>query len=49
VKARELDEDLTPEPTPEEIEIRRIERMYGAAMTPLRVPDKCAQRASVRP
>ena len=43
--ARELYEDLTPKPTPEEIEIRRLERIYRAAMTPLRAPDKRARRA----
>src|SRR5580693_2150866 len=31
--ARELYEDLTPKPTAEEIETRRIDRMYRAAMT----------------
>ena len=43
--ARELYEDLTPKPSAEEIEIRRIERIYRAAMTPLRAPDKRARRA----
>jgi ribosome-associated heat shock protein Hsp15 len=42
--ARHLYEDLTPPPTPEEIEMRRIERMYRAAMTPPRAPDKRARR-----
>src|SRR3979411_3338543 len=32
--ARQLYEDLTPAPTAEEIAMRRIERMYRAAMTP---------------
>src|SRR5262245_53893282 len=31
-EARQLYEDLTPKPTPEEIEARRIERLYRAAM-----------------
>jgi ribosome-associated heat shock protein Hsp15 len=44
-QARELYEDLTPKPTGEEIESRRIERMYRAAMTPPRAPDKRARRA----
>jgi ribosome-associated heat shock protein Hsp15 len=44
-EARQLYEDLTPAPTAEEIEIRRIERMYRAAMTPPRAPDKRARRA----
>ena len=43
--ARELYEDLTPKPTAEEIEMRKIERMYRAAMTPPRAPDKRARRA----
>jgi ribosome-associated heat shock protein Hsp15 len=43
--ARELYEDLTPKPTAEEIETRRLERMYRAAMTPPRAPDKRARRA----
>src|SRR5439155_4794304 len=30
-EARQLYEDLTPPPTPEEIETRRIERLYRAA------------------
>src|SRR5919204_3851265 len=33
-QARELYEDLTPPPTAEEIEMRRLERAYRAAMTP---------------
>jgi ribosome-associated heat shock protein Hsp15 len=43
--ARELYEDLTPPPSPEEIELRRIERIYRAAMTPPRAPDKRQRRA----
>ena len=43
--ARELYEDLTPKTTAEEIETRRLERMYRAAMTPPRAPDKRARRA----
>ena len=42
-EARELYEDLTPKPTPEEIEMRRVERMYRAAR-PLRSPDKRQRR-----
>jgi ribosome-associated heat shock protein Hsp15 len=41
--ARTLYEDLTPPPTPEEIEARRIERMYRAAR-PLRSTDKKERR-----
>jgi ribosome-associated heat shock protein Hsp15 len=44
-EARQLYEDLTPAPTAEEIDVRRIERMYRAAMTPPRAPDKRARRA----
>lgn len=43
--ARTLYEDLTPAPTPEEIEMRRLERMYRAATTPPRAPDKRERRA----
>lgn len=43
--ARQLYEDLTPAPTPEEIEARRIERMYRAAVTPPHAPDKRQRRA----
>jgi ribosome-associated heat shock protein Hsp15 len=43
--ARELYEDLTPKPTAEEIEMRRLERIYRAAMTPPRAPDKRERRA----
>jgi ribosome-associated heat shock protein Hsp15 len=43
--ARQLYEDLTPPPTPEEIEVRRMERIYRAAMTPPRAPDKRDRRA----
>jgi|SRR5579862_6452592 len=42
--ARKLYEDLTPPPTPEEIEARRAERMYRAAVTPPRAPDKRQRR-----
>src|SRR3989442_1521552 len=43
--ARRLYDDRTPQPTPEEIEMRRLERIYRAAMTPPRAPDKRARRA----
>lgn len=43
--ARNLYEDLTPPPTPEELEIRRLERMWRAASTPPHAPDKRARRA----
>lgn len=44
-QARELYDDLTPAPTREEIEMRRMERLYRAAMTPPRAPDKRQRRA----
>jgi ribosome-associated heat shock protein Hsp15 len=42
-EARALYEDLTPPPTPEELEVRRIERLFRAAR-PLRSPDKRERR-----
>lgn len=42
--ARELYEDKTPQPTAEEIELRRLERVYRAAMSPPRAPDKRERR-----
>jgi len=44
-EARLLYEDKTPPPTPEEIEMRRMERIYRAAVTPPTTPDKRARRA----
>jgi len=44
-EARLLYEDLTPKPTPEEVEARKLERMYRAAVTPLKAPDKRERRA----
>ncbi len=46
--ARRLYEDLTPPPTPDEIEARRLERIYRAATTPPRAPDKRERRARRR-
>ncbi|MBI3400087.1 MAG: RNA-binding S4 domain-containing protein [Acidobacteria bacterium] len=43
--ARLLYEDLTPPPTSEEIAARRMERLYRAAMTPPKAPDKRQRRA----
>jgi ribosome-associated heat shock protein Hsp15 len=43
--ARQLYEDLTPPPTAEQIELRRQERIFHAAMTPLHSPDKRQRRA----
>jgi ribosome-associated heat shock protein Hsp15 len=44
-EARVLYEDRTPLPTPEQIELRRLERLYHAATTPLRSPEKRERRA----
>jgi ribosome-associated heat shock protein Hsp15 len=44
-EARLLYEDLTPPPSPEEIAARRMERLFRAATTPLRAPDKRERRA----
>jgi ribosome-associated heat shock protein Hsp15 len=44
-EARKLYEDLTPPPTAEEIELRKLERAYRAAVTPPRAPDKRQRRA----
>ena len=43
-EARLLYEDLTPPPSPEEIAARRMERLFRAATTPLRAPDKRQRR-----
>ncbi len=43
--ARLLYEDLTPAPTAEEIEMRRMERIFRAQMTPPKAPDKRERRA----
>ena len=42
--ARLLYEDVTPAPTSEEIEARRQERLYRAAVTPPKAPDKRERR-----
>jgi ribosome-associated heat shock protein Hsp15 len=44
-EARQLYEDRTPAPTPEEIEMRRLERLYRASVTPPRAPGKRERRA----
>jgi hypothetical protein len=44
-EARHLYTDLTPPPNENEIEMRRLERIYRAAMTPPRAPDKRERRA----
>jgi ribosome-associated heat shock protein Hsp15 len=42
--ARALYDDVTPAPTAEEIEARRLERIYRAAMSPPRALDKRERR-----
>jgi transcriptional regulator len=42
--AKLLYEDRTPKPTPEEIEMRRLERIYRAAATPKTRPDRDMRR-----
>ena len=42
--ARLLYADRTPKPTPEEIEIRRLERIYRASATPKTRPDRDLRR-----
>jgi ribosomal 50S subunit-recycling heat shock protein len=44
-EARQLYEDVTPLPTAEEIEMRRIERSYRQAMSPAHAPDKRERQA----
>ena len=44
-EAKRLYEDLTPAPTPEQIELRRQNRIFHAAMTPVHSPDKRQRRA----
>jgi ribosome-associated heat shock protein Hsp15 len=48
VEARQLYDDRTPRPSAEEIEMRRAERLYRAAVTPSRAPDKRERRARRR-
>lgn len=43
-EARLLYEDRTPKPTPEEVEMRRMERIYRAAATPKARPDRDLRR-----
>lgn len=43
-EARELYEDRTPPPTAEEIEIRRLERLFKATNTPKTRPDRRSLR-----
>lgn len=43
-EARQLYDDRTPAPTPEEVEMRRLERAYRAAATPATRPDRNDRR-----
>jgi ribosome-associated heat shock protein Hsp15 len=43
-EARALYDDVTPKPTPEEIEARRIERVYRAAARAAGTPDRRRRR-----
>ncbi len=43
-EARLLYEDTSPKPTPEEIEMRKLERIYRAAATPPTRPDRDQRR-----
>ncbi len=44
-EARALYEDLTPPPSPEEIELRRLARLAGSTGRPASAPDKRERRA----
>lgn len=44
-EARQLYDDLTPPPTPEEVALQRLARQYRAAATPPGRPDRRARRA----
>ena len=46
--ARELYEDRTPPPTPEEIEARRLERLFRATQKPAQRLDRRSQRGVAR-
>lgn len=43
-EARKLYDDRTPPPTPEEVEMRRQERLFRAALAPLSRPDRRGRR-----
>src|SRR5262245_33526963 len=45
IEARKLYEDLTPAPTPEEIEGRRLARIFRASVVAPNAPDKRQRRA----
>ena len=43
-ESRVLFDDVTPKPSPEEVEVRRIERVYRAAMRAAGTPDRRRRR-----
>ena len=43
-EARLLYEDTSPKPTPQEVELRKLERIYRAAATPPTRPDRDQRR-----
>ncbi|MBI4885628.1 MAG: RNA-binding S4 domain-containing protein [Acidobacteria bacterium] len=43
-EARVLYDDVTPKPTPEEVEMRRVERVYRAAARAAGTPDRRRRR-----
>src|SRR4029079_12935570 len=43
-EARALYDDVTPKPTPEEVELRRAERVFRAAQQPAGTPDRNRRR-----
>ena len=44
-EARALYDDVTPQPTPRELEVRRMERVYRAAARAAGTPDRRRRRA----
>jgi ribosome-associated heat shock protein Hsp15 len=44
-EARTLYEDTTPSPSPQEIELRRLERQWRASSRPVHTPNKRERRA----
>ena len=46
--ARELFEDRTPPPTPEEVEMRRVEKLFRATQQPVKRLDRRSQRTTAR-
>ena len=44
-EARSLYDDITPQPSAEELEMRRLERLYRSTLRAVRSPDKRERRA----